>query len=60
MVSLLEWVKSKSENKSATNEYRYFIEWNLVGVNRLFVFVSSNEDADSKKFKTKRYTYQNA
>ena len=47
--------KTKSENKNTTNEYRYFLESNFVGVNRLFVLVYSNEDADSKRFKAKRY-----
>ena len=31
--------KIKSENKITTNEYRYFLELNYVGVNRLFVLV---------------------
>ena len=47
--------KTKSENKNTANEYRYFLESNFVGVNRLFVLVYSNEDADSKRFKAKRY-----
>ena len=34
---------------------RYFLESDFVGVNRLFVLVYSNEDADSKRFKAKRY-----
>ena len=38
--------KTKSENKNTTNEDR---------VNRLFVLVYSNEDGDSKRFKTRRY-----
>ena len=29
--------KTKSENKNTTNEYRYFLESNFVGVNRLFI-----------------------
>ena len=37
--SLLEWVKTKNENKSTTNEYRYFLKSNFVGFNRLFVLV---------------------
>ena len=28
--------KTKSENKNATNEYRYFLESNFVGDNRVF------------------------
>ena len=27
------------ENKNATSEYRYFLESNIVGVNRLFVLI---------------------
>ena len=47
--------KTKSENKSMTNEYRYFLESNIVGVNRLFVLIYLNPDANSKRFKTQRY-----
>ena len=47
--------KTKSENKNTANEYRYFFESNFLGVNRLFVFVYSNQDNNSKRFKTKRY-----
>ena len=46
--------KKKNENKNTTNEYRYFLESNFIGVNRLFVLVYSNEDADSRRFKAKR------
>ena len=35
--------KTKSENKNTTNEYRYFLKSNFVGVNRLFVLVNSNQ-----------------
>ena len=31
--------KTKNENKNATNDYRYFLESNSVGVNMLFVLV---------------------
>ena len=44
----------KSENENTTNEYRYFIQSNFVGVNRLFVLVYSNPDVKSKRFKAKR------
>ena len=47
--------KSKGENKNATNEFWYCLESNFVGVNRLFVLVYPNEDAASKRFKTKTY-----
>ena len=38
-----------------TNEYRYFIEPNFVGVNRLFVLVYSNQGDNAKRFKTRIY-----
>ena len=47
--------ETKSENEIATNEYRYSLQSNFVWVNWLFLLVYSNEDADSKKFKAKRY-----
>ena len=31
--------KTKSENKITTNEYRYFVDSNFVGVNRLFLLL---------------------
>ena len=47
--------KTKSENKNAANEYRYFLKSNFVGVNRLFVLLYSNENDKAKRFKTRRY-----
>ena len=47
--------KTKSDNENTTNEYRYFIESNFVGVNILFVIVYLNEDDNTKRFKTQRY-----
>ena len=47
--------KTKSDNDSDTNEFRYFLKSNFVGVNRLFILVFSNEDAASKEFKAERY-----
>ena len=35
-----------------------FIKSNFVRVNRLFVFVHSNQDDDSKRFKVKYIIYQ--
>ena len=35
--------KTKSDNKNTTNEFRYILESNFVGVNRLFVLVYTNE-----------------
>ena len=34
--------KTKNENKNRTNEYRYFLESNFVGANRLLVLVYTN------------------
>ena len=31
--------KTKNENKNTTNEYRYFLQSNFVGADRLFVLV---------------------
>ena len=45
----------KIENKNKTNEFRYFLESNFVGVNRLFVLVYSNHGGNAKRFKAKRY-----
>ena len=47
--------ETKSENENKTKEYRYFLEWNFVGFNRLFVLVHSNQDENAKRFKAKRY-----
>ena len=47
--------KTKRENKNMTNEYKYFLESNFFGGNRLFILVYSNQNNNSKKFKTKRY-----
>ena len=48
-------IKQKSDNKNTTNEYRYFLESHIVGVNRLFVLVYSNKDANSKKLIIRKY-----
>ena len=41
--------KTKSENKNMTNECRYFLKLNFVGVNTLFALVYSNQDNNSKR-----------
>ena len=48
-------IKQRSENKNTTNELRCFLEYNFVGINRLFVLVYLNEDSDPKRFKARRY-----
>ena len=47
--------KTKSENKNTTNEYKYLLQSNFVGVNRLFVLVYLNRSDDVRRFKTRRY-----
>ena len=47
--------KTKDKNETTANEYRCFLESNFVRVSRLFVLVYSNQDANSKRFKTRRY-----
>ena len=37
-----------------TNEFRYFLESNFVGVNRLNVLVYSNQDANAKRFNARK------
>ena len=41
--------KTKGENKDTTNEYRYFLKSNFIGVNRLFVLVYSNAENGAKR-----------
>ena len=38
-----------------TNEFRFFLESNFIGVNRLFTLVYTNRDVASKRFIAKRY-----
>ena len=47
--------KTKRENKNTTNEFRYLLKSNFVGVNRLFALVYTNEDDSSMRFKTRIY-----
>ena len=37
------------------NEYRYFLESNFAGVNRLFALAYTNQDVISKRYKTRRH-----
>ena len=41
------WNENKSDNKSTTNEFRFFLESTFVRVNRLFALVYTNQDAAS-------------
>ena len=54
---LFNWneYETKRDNKKRANEFRYFLESNFVGVNRLFILVHSNQDDDSKRFRSWRY-----
>ena len=55
------WTKNKNnknnnrDNKNTTNEFRYFLESNFVGVNRLFVLVYANQGDNAKKLNTRKY-----
>ena len=51
-------IKQKVIIKKSTNVI-YFLESNVIGVNRLFVLVYTNQDAASKRFKAKRYYLPN-
>ena len=50
--------KTKSENKNITNEYRYFLKSNLVGVTRLFVLSIQIKMIILKDLKLKNIIYQ--
>ena len=47
--------KRKSESKNTTNEYRYFLASNVVGVNRLFALIYLNKNKDVKRFSARKY-----
>ena len=49
--------KAKNETITTTNEYRYFLELNFVGVNRLFVVVYLSRGNDVKWCKTGRLNF---
>ena len=42
--------KTESDNKYTTNEFRYFLESNFVGANRLLVLVYTNHSDNAKRF----------
>ena len=52
--------KTKSDNKSTTNDFIYFLKSNFVGVNRLFVLVCPNRNNDSERFLLENVIYQKA
>ena len=47
--------KTIGQNKNTTSEYRYFIELNFFGLNRLFALVYTKEDDNVERFKSRRY-----
>ena len=47
--------RTNSVNKYTTNEYRCFLKSNFVGVNRLFALGYSDQNPNSKRFKTQKY-----
>ena len=48
-------IKQKLVTKNTTIEFRYFVQSNSVGVNRLFDLFYLIEDGSSKRFKTRKY-----
>ena len=51
--------KTKSEKRNTTNEYRYFLESNFVGVNRLFCLVYQIKIKMLKSIKPEGIFYYN-
>ena len=47
--------KTKRDDKNTTNEFRYFLKSNFVGVNRLFVLVYLNRNINVKRFNSRIY-----
>ena len=47
--------KAKGENKKKTNNYRYFLESNFVGVKRLFVLIYPSVANNAKRYSAKNY-----
>ena len=41
--------------KNTTNEYRFFLQSNFVGVNKLFTLVYKKKDNNAKRFNTRKY-----
>ena len=50
------WIEyeTKSEDKNMKNQYRYFVESNIVGANRLFALVYLNRDNYVKRYIVQR------
>ena len=49
----------KNDDENTTKKYRYFIKSNFVGVNRLFVLISSNQDDNTKDLKLVSIIFKN-
>ena len=49
----------KSDDENTTKKYRYFLKSNFVGVNRLFVLISSNQDDNTKDLKLVSSIFKN-
>ena len=46
---------TKCENKNTTNEYRYFLASNFVGVNNFFILDYWDDNGNAKRFKARGY-----
>ena len=47
--------KTKSDHKNITNGFRYFLESNFLGVNRLFVSVYTDKANNAKKINAQKH-----
>ena len=47
--------KTNIKNKNTANEYRYFLNLKLLGVNRFLVLVYSNQDDNGEMNKARSY-----
>ena len=47
--------KTKRDDKNTTNEFRYVLKSNFVGVNRFFVLVYLNRNINVKRFNSRIY-----
>ena len=47
--------KAKSQNKKPIKRFRYFLESNFIGVERLYVLVYSDKDGNAKIFNARKF-----
>ena len=49
--------KTKNETKHTTNEHRYFLKSNFLGVKRLFALIYLSRNNDIKRFNARKYNF---